>query len=391
MKKNKQRRIALVAERWSGYSRRFIEGVARFSTEHENWAIELHDSIGFEGADIRSFDGFICRLPSEQLALRLAKLGRPVVDSLHIRRFDTFVSVTSDILEVSRLAAEHFISRRHTTFAYCGFDNRTYSSARAEAFAEVLRKHGFTVNTYHAPMSAARHIDHFNRFGTPLTIPDARSLLSWLKRLPKPSAVFCCNDRRAAQVLQLCREEGISIPSELSICGVDNDPIFCGFATPRLTSIDPDAEGVGFRAAQTLSGMFGEHLDGRPHPGAVISVPPKGLIARASTAVFPVEPVWLSDALVYIRAHTGDNLTADDIYRHLGLSHSTVNSMFRKKLGTTVQQEIALARIETAKRLLKETDLKITQIAHKSGFGSAEYLCHCFAQTCGCSPSAFRA
>ena len=120
------------------------------------------------------------------------------------------------------------------------------------------------------------------------------------------------------------------------------------------------------------------------------SPPPKGLIARASTAVFPVEPVWLSDALVYIRAHTGDNLTADDIYRHLGLSHSTVSSMFRKKLGTTVQQEIAQARIETAKRLLKETDLRITQIARKSGFGSVEYLCHCFAQTCGCSPSAFR-
>ena len=137
--------------------------------------------------------------------------------------------------------------------------------------------------------------------------------------------------------------------------------------------------------------MLDEHHAKCPHPGAVISVPPKGLIARASTAVFPVEPVWLSDALVYIRAHTSDNLTADDIYRHLGLSHSTVNSMFRKKLGTTVQQEIAQARIETAKQLLKETDLKIADVAHKSGFGSVEYFYNCFAHACGCSPSEFRA
>ena len=390
MVENRQRRVALVAERWNGYSRRFIEGVARFSTEHENWTLDLHDSVGFEDADIRSFDGFICRLPSEQLALRLSQLGRPVVDSLHIRRFNTFVSVTSDILEVSRLAAEHFLSRRHTAFAYCGFDNRTYSSARAEAFAKVLGERGFMVNSYHAPMSATRHIDHFNRFGTPLAIPDSRSLIAWLRRLPKPTALFCCNDRRAAQVLQLCREEGISIPNELSICGVDNDPIFCGFATPRLTSIDPDAEAVGFHAAQTLSGMFGEHGAKRPRPGSVISVPPKGLIARASTAVFPVEPVWISDALVYIHTHACDNLTADDVYRHLNLSHSTVNSMFRKKLGTTVQQEIAQARIETAKRLLKETDLKIAQVARESGFGSVEYFCNCFTHACGCSPSEFR-
>ena len=69
---------------------------------------------------------------------------------------------------------------------------------------------------------------------------------------------------------------------------------------------------------------------------------------------------------------------------------ATVNSMFRKKLGTTVQQEIAQARIETAKRLLKETDLKIAQVASESGFGSVEYFCNCFAQACGCSPSEFR-
>ena len=39
-------------------------------------------------------------------------------------------------------------------------------------------------------------------------------------------------------------------------------------------------------------------------------VNPNRVIGRASTEVYPVDPPWLSDVLVYMRKHVGDRLTA---------------------------------------------------------------------------------
>jgi len=122
----------------------------------------------------------------------------------------------------------------------------------------------------------------------------------------------------------------------------------------------------------------------------VRQVAPVGVVERDSTAVYPIEPTWLSDALVFINRNIANNLTAADVYREIGLSHTQVDKMFKAKLGTSVQKEIAESRLERAKHLVETTRLPVLEIAPKCGFSTAQYLIRSFTKKFGVSPLAWR-
>ena len=389
MRKIRQKQIAVIVEWTNNYARQFIEGVAKFAADYPSWSLHLHNPGGIAQLKLTPYDGFICRLPDSAAGRRLARLGRPVVEAMHNEEFREFVAVRSDIAARSKLAADHFLQRRYTRFAYCGFDGLLYSDRQGEAFARFVRQAGFETLAYAAPRTTKRKFKGLHQFLSPIEIPDAQPLKAWLERLPKPVALFCCNDRRAFQVASLCRATGLQVPRDIAILGVDNDPMYCEFSSPRLSSIDPDAIGVGYTAAATLAGMFGERGFRPRKPGEVVMHEPKGIVDRGSTHVFPLEPAWLSDALLFIRQHVSDNITASDVFAYTKLSHNAVDRVFRQKLGTTVQREIATARLETANQLLARGDLPMARIAQLSGFSSAEYFCRSFAAAFGRPPSQF--
>ena len=124
------------------------------------------------------------------------------------------------------------------------------------------------------------------------------------------------------------------------------DELTCYFASPAISSIDPDAETIGRSAAKILDDMLNGKSDCTPH----VAVKPKGLVERGSTQTYPIDPPWLSDAMVFIRANVARRLTASDVFNHIGKSHSAVDDAFRRVLDTTVSSEIANSRIDEAER-----------------------------------------
>lgn len=391
MRKIRQKQIAVIVEWTNNYARQFIEGVAKFAADYPSWSLHLHNPGGIAQLKLTPYDGFICRLPDRAAGRRLARLGRPVVEAaMLMKESREFVTVGSNITSRSKLAADHFLQRRFTNFAYCGFGDLRYSIQQGEDFARFVRQAGFETHAYVMPNAAKRKFREVQHLLSPVEIPDAHSLRMWLEKLPKPVALFCCNDRRAFQAASLCREAKIQVPKEIAILGVDNDPMYGEFSSPRLSSVDPDAMGVGYTAAATLAGMLGEHGFLPRKPGEIVMHEPKGIVDRGSTHVFPLEPDWLADALLFIHQHVSDNLTASDVFDYAKRSHNTVDRTFRRKLGTTVQKEIAKTRLDTAKQLLMRGDLSMIKIAQMSGFSSAEYFCRSFTSTFGISPTKFQ-
>ena len=51
---------------------------------------------------------------------------------------------------------------------------------------------------------------------------------------------------------------------------------------------------------------------------------------------------------------------------------------------------IRQCRMERAKELLKETNMKIVQICEKVGFSNVSYFCQSFREYCGVSPERYR-
>lgn len=72
-----------------------------------------------------------------------------------------------------------------------------------------------------------------------------------LRMLPRPTAIFACNDLMALGVLMATRELGIQCPEELSIVGFD-DLDFAEFTAPALTTVHQPGYQLGTAAARLL-------------------------------------------------------------------------------------------------------------------------------------------
>jgi LacI family transcriptional regulator len=174
----------------------------------------------------------------------------------------------------------------------------------------------------------------------------------------------------------------------VAILGVDDDPIYCMFSAPRLSSIDPDAISIGRTAASTLESMLADSSAASNPPNILVS--PKGVVVRASTDTYPNAPPWFADALAFIRENVSNGISASDVFRHVGFSRTLVERAFRKCLSSSVQKQIAETRIAEAKRLLETTSRPIKEIAALSGFSTLEYLSRAFAAATGVSPTVWR-
>jgi YesN/AraC family two-component response regulator len=95
-------------------------------------------------------------------------------------------------------------------------------------------------------------------------------------------------------------------------------------------------------------------------------------------------------AMVYLHQHYGESISRQDLARHVGMSEDYLTYCFRQELGMTPIAYLNRYRITQAKRLLKETDHTITQIAMDVGFSDSGYFSRVFRRETGMSPEAYR-
>jgi len=364
-----------------------LTGIADASQSCDNWQMEpvppemLRDS-GFA----RQFDGLIVRVMDNETANALAKAGRPVIDTYGRIDDNPLPFIRLDDSGIAKLASECFAEHRYMRCAYCGFPGIRFSDARGLLFRTFVHERGRTCDVY-GGTGAQRLTDSYFHNEKMDEVHDERALRKWVEELPKPIAVFCCNDLRAYHLLRVCAEAHVAVPEEVAVLGVDNDTLLCAFAKPQLSSIDTGA----YKAGQTAARMLADAMSSpgcRPS-NAIYS--PVGVVERRSTDAYAVNTPWLSDALVYIRRNLGKGISATDVIAHLGYSHTAVNNAFRRELGSSVQQEIIRQRRERACRMLKETDMTAADVASACGYPSAQYFAHRFASVFGTTPGIWRA
>ena len=95
-----------------------------------------------------------------------------------------------------------------------------------------------------------------------------------------------------------------------------------------------------------------------------------------------------------VLAHVADRLhgriEAEDLYRLAGLSHSQFSEAFRAAFGVSVTRYIRGQRLRRAKRLLRSTDLSVTEIAFMCGFGAISQFNAAFKAEVGIPPTRYR-
>lgn len=286
------------------------------------------------------------------------------------------VYLQRDQESVGRTAAEYFLERNYTTFAFIGLaEAQDWSDRRCNGFVRRLRKAGRKVIVY--PQATACEAENFG-----LEAPRMRRFLT---SLPNGTALFVAHDRRAQLVLGLCLELGITVPERLSVLGVDDDRVICETMTPPLSSISLDGVNSGRLAARLLD----ELLEGRS-VDPVLKLDFPRVITRPSTDTTAIGDTVMARTLAKITADLSRPLKLNAIAAELGYSARTLELKARKVFGCTLKEKVNRIRLNEAVRLLSNSELSVQEVAERCGFYGASHLGVRMKEAFGYPPGVYR-
>lgn len=92
----------------------------------------------------------------------------------------------------------------------------------------------------------------------------------------------------------------------------------------------------------------------------------------------------------FIRDHYDQPLTLEEIALQAGLSPNYLCRLYKQETEQNLWDYITSYRMEKAKKLLNETNLKTYEVAYKVGFDNPNYFSKIFKKHTGISPQKFR-
>jgi LacI family transcriptional regulator len=150
--------------------------------------------------------------------------------------------VIPDHLMAMRQAVGHLHAQGHRRIGHLAGPNwNTSARLRVECFCQATAEYGLSPDA--APVSGdTREGDDWGM--TEAGIEATQELLRH-----NVTAIIAARDLAAVQLKTYLTQQGIRIPTDLSIIGIDNDPIA---AEERLTTVDQSFDQVGSRAFEAL-------------------------------------------------------------------------------------------------------------------------------------------
>lgn len=91
-----------------------------------------------------------------------------------------------------------------------------------------------------------------------------------------------------------------------------------------------------------------------------------------------------------MRHYQESDITISKVCKHIHISIPHFSSLFKKETGTTFMNYLLQIRMESAKELLRTTDMKTFEIAAKVGYSEPNYFSYSFKKSFGISPTEFR-
>jgi LacI family transcriptional regulator len=362
------------------YDYRLHEGIARYAVEH-GWHLcpdttkEKVIPWGWDG------NGILAWLSADdELADFVVRAKKPTVDFSNRRTYLPFPRVLADHTAVGQLVANHFLSRGFTHFIYYSDKENWAFEENGRAFVQALAGSGHACAWLCWERSPAHTKGRF----------EWKAKRRWLKAQiqgsPKPLALFAATDDQALEVVEICEDAGLHVPDQVSIIGVDNSLRAVEAMRTPISSVDTNLELIGYRGAALLDSL----MAGKPAPVAAIRIPPAGLITRKSSDLIAIGHKGIANSLKFLVEHCSEPIGVEDLARAAAMSRRGFHQAFLEHVGRPPGHELQRARVERAKRLLRETSDKIDVVAEQCGYQSANSFWLAFKHATSMSPKEFR-
>ena len=382
------RRILVIIPTATLTQRQLLEGLLGYTHESATipWQLhlDLHDLNRQHLKDCKSWNcsGIIAYILSERERREILDTKLPAVliePRLSAPLPDIPGNVVSFINEHAaegRTAADYFMKRRYTFFAYIGTAQPTFwSEERIKGYREQLGAKGFRPIVYPTPSPEAQ-LDF---------AVESRSLVRWLKSLPRPTALFCVHDRRAQQIIATASAAGLKIPQDLAVLGVDNDELLCEMTVPGISSIPVFDHERGREVGRAMDAL----LDGRDVERVRITQHDV-VITRMSSSAEAISDPFVARAVEYACAHLDERPSLPALAKAAGCSKTVLNIHARRVLGRTISEELTRLQLDSAISRLADAQRTVEEIAQECGFCNASHLAMRLKSEYGHSPGWYR-
>ena len=376
----KEKRILAALSFETDWERQTISGFIAYARENDlRWEIRATA----RASDLQEL--LIRFLPHGMLYHPHMSLPLNLPADLKMVHFDWKASTNRPLLliddkQVGRLAADHFLSHGFSHFSFIGNLNRSYAELRLQGFKKTLQIAGYSVSEFNTQGFFLGLLNNLNN-------PEVSGrFVGLIKQLKKPLAVFAADDFEAYTVFELCLKNGWKIPEQIGILGANNEELVCQACDPMLSSIRIPYRQIGYKAAELLHQQFlGISIPKRP-----VLFQATEVITRRSTATDRVNDPVIAKALRFIRDHYAENITTETLLAVTGISRSMLERRFKQAINRTPYFELLHQRIEQSKRLLRDTETTIREIACRCGFNSTNRFCQSFKEKTGMTPSQYK-
>lgn len=378
-------RLLIITDFTESFAYKLLKGIVSYNRGKEQWTIcrmppSYKRHLGAEGvvnwAKNWGADAVIGQFAGNDEVSLFTKNGIVVVAQDYIRKFNGIPNITADYHGTGRMAAEYFIGKGYTNFAFFGFRDVCWSDERYEGFKKAVEESGYGDHLSAYRMQDINAIWYY----------ELDKLSDWLRDLPKPVAVMACDDNQASNLIDACNSIGIKMPGEVAIIGVDNDEIICNLNTPSLTSIHVDIENGGYRTA----GLIDRIVSDRSTRVEDIVLKPVKVVSRISTASYATDDTQILNAIQFIHQNLTKKISVSDVMKEAALSRRLLERRFKAVTGESIYQYISRNKVKLFADMLLDTNDQVINVALNLGENDSKSISRKFKAAYGMAPNEWR-
>lgn len=214
-------------------------------------------------------DGAILLVPNKEKyyidILQARKLPFVVIDNQTVS--NEITSIMTDNVTGGYIATKHLIELGHKQIGFIGADPYTLSTMERHTGAiKAMTEVG--LKPYSAENGAYDQSTGYE------------AVMKWNHKGSMPTAIFAFDDNIALGAINAIKDLGLTVPTDISVCGYDNSRLAKSFE-PKITSVMQPSQDIAKYAVEQLMDM----IDTQQNGAFAMKFPPK-MDVKASTAKY---------------------------------------------------------------------------------------------------------
>lgn len=357
--------------------------IARHAEEGGNWRFVFSAEASvdaFRFLRTLDCDGAIVRIMNTAMLREAKKVQFPIVNVSSWLEKPGVPTVRHDYDAVGRITAEYLLEKGFRRFGVVTTPGGWYMEQRFKAFTRTVEARGASFATFDLQRTMPEQVQ-------PLAPAERRRFVQWVSTIKRPAALVLMDDWDAPVLMELCNEAGFGIPRDLVMIATGCHSEVQPLCRVPLSAVQEDQELQARLAVSCLDVLM---TDKQPRD-TMISVPPLGVVERASTATMAIEDHEVAHAVEFIRAHGFEPINVADVSGRVQVSRVTLERRFRHVMGVTMHEYLTELRVRRAKELLKSDEPPSLQaIAQQCGLADRRRLNQVFISVVGKTPADWR-